>query len=196
MRALTRILMPLMLLAMATPSPRAEPDDGEAVRALQHFLRVDCGVDGEDSALGAVLAHAVTLEAELGRLLAEGPDPAMLEEAAAAAQDEWDRRAVFLEQNPRLGLDAEALQIVLAITETEYLEAARQRVEQMVRQKAVVALAAIGSPTALQRLHEAFGEADEDLRRTIGAVLVRQIRTERGRPQMERSRAGVAGTRR
>jgi hypothetical protein len=143
-----------------------------------------------------MLVHAATLEAELGRLLAEGPDPCILEEAAAAAQDEWNRRAMFLAESPRLGLDAEALQIVLAVTEEEYLEEARQRVERMVRQKAVVGLAAIDSPTARRMLHEAFGAADEELRRTIGTVLARPIRAERGRPQMERSRAAVAGTRR
>jgi hypothetical protein len=196
MKVLTNILIPALLFAVAAPAPCAEPVDGEDRRALRHFLLVDCQVDGEEPALDALLVHAATLEAELGRLLVEGPAPSMLEEATAAAQNEWNRRAVFLANNEPPGLDADGLEIVLAITEQDYLDHARQRMERMVREKAVVALAAIDSPTARQTLRAAFGEADADLRRTIGAVFAQPIRAERGQPQLERNRAGVAGARR
>ena len=143
----------------------------EAAAALRHFLAVDCEVGQEGVALEQLLPHAEQLEPELRELLRDGPDGSTRDEVRESLEAEWDRREAFLSSNPQLGLSPDHLLAVHAVQREEYLERGTARFANLCRERAVIGLAAIGSPTALRTLREQANQVDGDLRDLIQAAL-------------------------
>jgi hypothetical protein len=141
------------------------------------------------------MRHGDVLEAELERVLFEGPPGPLLDEINAALEQEWERRAAFLASNPQLGLDPDALLAVLAISHAEFIEQGLTRFDMMCREKAVVALAEIGSPEALRTLRRAVVVADEELRDLILMALKRSRPIGREGPRLQSDRENRAGVR-
>ena len=84
---------------------------------------------------------------------------------------EWDRRVAFLTTNPQLGLNPDDLLAAHAVGHEEYLEQGAARFATLCRERAVIGLAAIGSPTALSTLREEASRVDDDLRDLIQSAL-------------------------
>ncbi len=137
----------------------------EASAALRHFLSVDCEVGAEGTALEKLLQYANQLEPELRRILLDGPDESRQNEVRETLEAEWDRREAFLAGNPRLGLSPDDLLAVHTVQREEYLEHGAARFASVIRERAAIGLAAIGSPTALRTLHEQAGRGSGDLRK-------------------------------
>jgi hypothetical protein len=172
----------------------AEPTQ-EALDELQRYLLVDCGYGEEETALSRLMRHADALEPELERLLFEGPPDALLDEISAALEQEWERRAAFLESNPQLGLDPDALLAVLSTSHAEFIEQGLARYDTMCREKAVAALAEIGSPEALRALRRAVFVADAELQDLILMALKRSRPMGREQPRLRGDRKSGAGVR-
>jgi hypothetical protein len=200
MKSMAKTLALALVIGTAVASTASAQDAApppEALAALRHFVLVDCEVGEEGSALDGVLLHAEALEPELGRLLVDGPDGPLLDEVTAALEQEWERRAAFLESNPRLGLDADALRDVLSISREEFIAMGRQRFDLNSREKAVVGLAAIGSAGARSTLREAIARVgNEGLRELIRSALkgMRREQPSSGREQARRDRARRSGS--
>jgi hypothetical protein len=143
----------------------------EAAAALQYFLTVDCEVGGEGAALESLLLYAEQLEPELRELLLDGPDGSTMDDVRESLEAEWDRREAFLSSNPQLGLNPDDLLAVHAVQREEYLDHGATRFANVCRERAVIGLAAIGSPTALGTLREQASQVEDDLRDLIQAAL-------------------------
>jgi hypothetical protein len=190
----------LFLLVGSVGAPTSQAEDAapapEALDALHRFLHVDCEVGEDEPALNDLLRHAEALEPELGRLLLDGPGGPLLDEETAALERAWERRAAFLESNPRIGLDQDTLGEVLAVSRAEFVEQGIRRFDISCREKAVVGLAAIGSSAARRTLNEAMrAVSDEALLDLIRSFL--DERTERrDHPSLSRGQVSRNGTRR
>ena len=199
MRLVTRILT-LALVFGTAAAPTVEAQDAgptqEARDELQRYLLVDCEYGEEETTLSRLMRHADALEAELERLLFEGPPDPLLDEINAALEQEWERRAAFLESNPQLALDPDALLAVLATSHAEFIEQGLARFDTMCREKAVLALAEIGSPEALRTLRRAVVVADAELRDLIVIALKRSRPMSREQPHLQGDRKSRAGVRR
>jgi hypothetical protein len=193
--------IPMLALALGTMAlPAAMAQDAlptqEATDALRHYLFVDCEVGEEGSALRGLMLHAESLEPELGRLLLEGPPGPMLDEVTAALVDEWGRREAFLASNPRLGLDPDLLLAVTSLSRADFIGQGLQRFDLMCRERAVVALAAIGTPSALRILRQALPVVNDGARDLIVATLKRSRSFGSQPPRSYRGRGSLAGGRR
>ncbi len=143
----------------------------EASAALRHFLTVDCEVGEEGTAFDRLLLYADQLEPELRKVLLDGPDESTQNELRESLEAEWDRRVAFLSTNPQLGLNPDDLLAVHTVVREEYLGQGAARFATVCRERAVIGLAAIGSPTALSTLREQAGRVDDDLRDLIRTAL-------------------------
>ncbi len=148
----------------------------EASAALRHFLTVDCEVGEEGAALDRLLLYADQLEPDLRKLLLDGPDDSTQNEVRETLEAEWDRRVAFLSTNPQLVLNPDDLRAAHAVVREEYLEQGAARFATLFRERAVIGLAAIGSPTALRTLREQASRVDDDLRDLIRTALERERR--------------------
>jgi hypothetical protein len=199
MRLTARNLTLAVVLGMIVAPTVAAQDAGptqSALDDLQRYLLVDCEYGEEETALSRLMRHGDVLEAELERLLFEGPPGPLLDEFNVALEQEWERRAAFLESNPQLGLDPDALLAVLAISHEEFIEQGLTRFDTMCREKAVAALAEIGSPEALRTLRRAVVVADEGLRDLIMVALKRSRPIGREQPRLLGDRENRGGGRR
>ncbi len=143
----------------------------EASAALRHFLTVDCEVGEEGAALDRLLLYAGQREPELRQVLLDGPDDSTQNEVRETLEAEWDRRVAFLSTNPQLGLNPDDLLAAHAVVREEYLEQGAARFAAVCRERAVIGLVAIGSPTALRTLREQANRVDDDLRDLIQSAL-------------------------
>ena len=143
----------------------------EAAAALSHFLAIDCAAGEEGTALDSLLLYANQLEPELRKLLVVGPDAATQNAVRETLDAEWGRRVAFLSTHPQLGLSPDDLLAVHAVEYEEYLEQGAARFATQCRERAVIGLAAIGSPTALSTLREEVSRVDDDLRELIQSAL-------------------------
>lgn len=139
----------------------------EAQAALQYFLDVDCEVDAGSEPLDRLLKYKDVLQARLITLLKEGPDASALASFEPTLEQRWAQRQAFLGQEPELGLKEEELQLATGVTKEQYLRQGRQQFIRKYREKAAVALAAIGTPEARKVLEEVRLQADEGLRAVI-----------------------------
>ena len=166
-------LVILILGGVATAGGQETLVTPEAASALRHFLTVDCEVGGEGAALERLLRYSEQLEPKLRELLQDGPDRSTMNGVRESLEAEWDRREAFLSSNPQLGLDPDDLLAVQAVQREEYLGHGAARFANVCRERAVIGLAAIGSPTALRTLREQASQVDDDLRDLIRAALGR-----------------------
>lgn len=143
----------------------------EASEALQQFLDVDCEIDNRVPALDQLLKFKAALEPRLIKLLKEGPDKQVLDEAQRSLEARWSEREVFLRKNPELGLKGSDLEASKAVTKEAYVNQGRAQLVRKYQEKAAIGLAAIGSPEALKALREASEKADEGLRAVIQSAL-------------------------
>ena len=104
-------------------------------------------------------------------MLLDGPDGSTMDDLRDSFKQEWERREVILSSNPQLGLNPDDLLAVHAVQREEYLEHGAARFANVCRERAVIGLAAIGSPTALRTLREQASQVDDDLRDLIQAAL-------------------------
>ncbi len=153
----------LILGGLATVRGQGIDVTREASAALRHFLTVDCEVGEEGAALDRLLLYADRLEPKLRNVLLNGPDDSTQNEVRETLEAEWDRRVAFLSTNPQLGLNPDDLLAAHAVVREEYLEQGAARFATVCRERAVIGLAAIGSPTALRPLREQASRLDDDL---------------------------------
>ncbi len=182
-------LATLILGGLATAHVQANDVTREASAALRHFLTVDCEVGEEGAALDRLLLYADQLEPELRKVLLDGPDDSTQNEVRETLEAEWDRRVAFLSTNPQLGLNPDDLLAAHAVVREEYLEQGAARFATVYREKAVIGLAAIGSPTALGTLREQASRVDDDLRYLIQTVLERNRASPEKRSRLHFRRA-------
>ena len=185
----------LILGGLATAHGQGIGVTPEASAALRHFLTVDCEVGEEGAALDRFLQYADQLEAELRKLLLDGPDDLTQREVREALEAEWDRREAFLSTNPQLGLNPDDLLAVHAVVREDYLEQGTARFEAVCLERAVIGLVAIGSPTALRTLREQASRVDDDLRYLIQTALERNPPSpeERSRLRVRRAASRRSG---
>jgi hypothetical protein len=165
----------------------------EAEAAFRSFLAADCGVGADGSAGEALLEHAEQLEPGLRRVLIGGPDDALRTENLQFLEAQWDRREAFLSTNPQLGLSPDHLFAVQSAGRQEYLEQGEARFAQGCRERAVLGLATIGSPTALQTLSELADELDGELAGLIRAALEAANSARSARPgRLHEARSGTS----
>lgn len=199
MRLTAKILTWAFVLGTAAAPAATAQDAGptqEALDGLRRYLLVDCEYGEEETSLSRLMRHADGLETELERILFEGPPDPLRDEISAALEREWERRAAFLESNPQLGLDPDMLLLVLATSHEEFIAQGLARFDAMCREKAVAALAEIGSPAALRTLRRAAFVADEELRELIVMALQRSRPIGREQPRLRGERENRAGARR
>jgi len=192
----SRIVMLAAVLAAALGPSLAAPDaqpSAAARAALRHYLRVDCEVGEEGAARQNLLRHAESLRPELARLLLDGPGAAMRDELAVDLDAAWERRSAFLASNPRLGLDPEMLLTVTTLSRSDFLARETRRFDLACREKAVAALAAIGSPAARRSLRDARYQVDDEVRAWIEAALKRLRPAARNLRRPDRPRAESPG---
>jgi hypothetical protein len=179
----------------ATAAAEEAAPGREARDALQYYLLVDCEVGEERTALGEVLRHAESLLPELERLLLEGPPGAVVEGTKLEVHRTWERRAEFLDEDPRLGLDPESRLAAVTTPRTIYVERRLRRLDYRYRERAVTALAAIDTPAARRILREALYDADDDVRELIRSALPRSRTLGRDQPHLQEARTSPAGRR-
>ena len=191
MRSITRIVALLLLVpALAVPAAAGADAERDAATALRHFLRVDCASEQPGSAMRPLLAHRDQAEPELARVLAEGPDAAMLEARRSALEEQWDRREAFLRSNPDLGLNPDDLLTVHSVQREEFVEGGIARFSRTARERAVHGLAALGTRTSRSTLREQSRLVDAELREMIRVALERFRSEHRGpsrNPQRRRA---------
>ena len=200
MRRAAKILaLALLIGPLAAPGVGAQEGvpTQEALDVLRQFVLVDCEVDEQRSALTDLVQHAEVLEQELGQLLVEGPDGALLEEMTATLERRWERRAAYLDSTPGPGFDDETLQAVLNISHEDFIEQGLRSFVLATREKAVVGLAEIGTRTAERRLRQAVPVVQDDqvLEMILGALQGRRL-LERQQPASQRRTPYRAGSRR
>jgi hypothetical protein len=180
------LIATLPFAAVAAEDPSISP---AATEALDRFLDLDCEVGEPGAALAAVVGHANELEPVLAGILLDGPDAGRLDEVADLRAQQWQRRQAYLDTNPWIGLDAQALASVESMTLEEFVDAERARYDALYRERAVLGLAGIGSPTALSTLRAASQDADETLARLILGQLQRNRPVPRATHTMKAPRA-------
>ena len=197
MRSVVRAtsLVILILGCLATAHGQQTGVTREASAALRHFLMVDCEVGEEGMAHERLLRYANQLEPELRKMLLDGPDDSRQNEVRETLEAEWDRRVAFLSTNPHLGLNPDDLLAVHAVQRDQYLEQGAARFASLYRERAVIGLVAIGSPTALRTLRDQADRVDDDLRSLIRAALgpdasSPQERRRHGLARADRRRSG------
>ncbi len=188
------LILTLALLLFAAVAPaRAQgaAASAEALEALSRFLATDCEVGEPGSALAALLQHGRELEPELERLLRDGPDTTLLDEVTDGLALHWDERSAFLETHPQLGLDPVAWLDVVSTTREAWIERGVLRFTLVCREKAAVALVAIGSPRALGVVRDALDEAG--VRDVILTLLEQERWLDRERPRRRDDRRAPTG---
>jgi len=145
-----------------------------ATLAFERYLQTDCELPGDSGeSLRGVLRFAPALELDLILLLRDGPGPRELARVESLSQAEWVKREEYLRggsQAARRLLDQGLAQRVPL---QEYRDFESQRYTQQVREKAAIALAAIGTPQALEAVRQAAEGGNEGLRAVIAAALAR-----------------------
>lgn len=198
MKTLTKIaVLALALGAVVGPVVRAgdAAPSREAQDELQRYLLVDCEVGEEEPALNRVLPHADALLPELVRLLREGPSESMRVERGRALDEAWRQRVEFMDSDPRFGLDPDARMRVRVTSPQDFVARGLRRFDFTCREKAVVALGAIGTPEALRALRAARSVVGEGLDEAITAALARSRNTGREAPRVHEPRTRSAGRR-
>jgi hypothetical protein len=103
-------------------------------------------------ALQKVLEFKKDLEPEFIRLLDKGLDDQVLQKKARFLEEQWTRREAFLKKKPNLGLTEDDYIILRNMTKEAYVNEGREQLIQRYQEKAVGALHAIGTPTAILAL--------------------------------------------
>lgn len=152
-------------------NPQGFDSKGEAI--LRDYLLEDCGVGEEERSLDLVLERKELLEPRLIAVLREGPAPAEMETARLTVEEQWRRLEYFLSGQPSLGLSLQNTVRLQSIKREEYVERGVRTFIHKYREGAAVALAAIGSPAAMEALRE-VALTDESLRAVIVGAIARQ----------------------
>lgn len=103
-------------------------------------------------ALRKVLEFQKNLEPEFIRLLDKGLDDQVLQKRARFLEEQWTRREAFLKKKPNLGLKEDDYIILRKTTKEAYVNQGRQQLIQRYQEKAIGALRAINTPTAILAL--------------------------------------------
>lgn len=147
--------------------------DGESaaqprVRLAPHMeaLQVYLNLDHEDvlenidekraspQALRKVLEFKKELEPEFIRLLDKGLDDQVLQKRTRFLEEQWARRETFLKKKPNLGLKEEDHKFLGTTTRQAYVNQGREQLIQRYQEKAIGALHAIKTPTAILALRD------------------------------------------
>ena len=162
----------LGMLASEPPQEESQVLDREAEAVLGSFLSEDCGVGEEGRSLTAVLERKEMLEPHLIAVLRQGPEPEQIETVRLTVEGQWQALERFLKGQPSLGLSLQNTVRLQSIKKEEYVERGVRTFIRKHREGAAVALAAIGSPAAMEALRE-VAQSDQILLPIITAAIAR-----------------------
>lgn len=154
-------------------STRAGNLAADADSALQRFLNLECQVGEGGSLVDEILDYHDLLEPKFMALLHEGSDSMTVAKEQQSLEQAWARRQAFLGGNPNLGLGAEELGVVWGLSQESFMKRGMLRFLDLCRERAVIGLAAIGSPSAMEALLDLSNEGDEYTQDLVDAALRR-----------------------
>jgi hypothetical protein len=180
---LTSTSLCLLLLGNPFSNVHAQALSDKTAAALRHVFTVDCAMaEGKDPLAkfkNVYEALDSSSQAEVNRqlrsLLEQGPSGKDLDRFERSLKRQWENRAAFMKQRPRLALKAEYLELAMNTKEADFLAQRRAQFVLRQRTRAAHAIAATGSPAGVKRLKELRDSLkdEEALREAIGAALAR-----------------------
>jgi len=164
-------------------SPQSTDNPKVAADALDYYLNVDCLVGEKRKPLAQLLElqkrpglqFKQLVEDRLAQFLNEGSDlQNVLTSHQSSLDQEWAQRETYLQKiTTHRELYIPELRSLQRVTKTEYMDQQRKRLALKYRKRAAIALAAIGSKSALATLKEVERKGDKDMQRTIQSALKR-----------------------